>query len=698
MSRLFNGNAQCNQLRENSNGINGGMPGSNEFGTSMSMNLIFIQSRNGALTMQIENRTIAIQLPVLRWLCLGVSALILASSSAAYSQANNGADASRVPSGSPLSQSQSSSQAIDNQVAQNPFLGGELLAPYSVNSDSRNPQLLEQILSARQQNDLKSSLKVKPAKPGEFEEYVARLLGRKLPRYGEDLLLPSQRDFSLPATATVPPDYIVQPGDRIVIALVGSIDGSVVSEVDSNGRIFLAGVGSIKVAGVRHSDLKDVVSAAIGQQYRGYTVSVNIKQLRGIHVFVTGLANNPGVFNLNSLATVANAIFQAGGPAAGGSFRSIKVYRNGQEVADFDLYQLTRGGSRVNDVVLQNDDVLFIPPAGQQVAVIGSVQEEAIYEARLGESIADMLAVAGGPNTLADRSRVIVYHTDDPDMTGPQMIAMDQTSSSLAKGGDIIQILSTGSLAKPIDHQSVLVRIEGEVNRPGIYYVEPNTPTSEIIAKAGGLTPSAYPYGTKFTRQSVKIQQQESFKEAIRQLELTLASAPLTADSSLSDGQRNSQASGAQAVLERLREARPDGRVVLQLAPTATALPGNILLENNDAIYVPPKASTVGVFGAVFRPASFLVSDGKTLKAKDYLEMAGGTIRAADRANTFVVRANGEVVSRKRGALGSDILAGDVVFVPVKTQGNSFWTKFKDITQTLFQVGVGAATIVAVSK
>ena len=620
--------------------------------------------------------------------------------------AQNGND-SRTPSGSPLdpnSTAQGSSQnsgSAGGSSQQNPFVGQQILQTRSVGDQNSSTLSLQQLLNARNSSgtaDTNSTLTRALPKPGEFELYTARLLGRKLPRFGEDLVLPALRDFAAPATATIPPGYVVQPGDVIVIALTGSIDGSVEREVDTNGKIFLQGVGAIRVAGVRHSDLRDVVSAAVGKQYRGYEVSVSIRQLRGIRVYVTGMANNPGAFTVSSLSTLANAVFQAGGPSSGGSWRSIKLYRNGAEVSDFDLYQLMRRGGRVNDTPLQNEDVLFIPPAGAQVAVIGSVQEEAIYEAKPGESIADMVAAAGGPNTLADRSRLILYRTGDLDAIGPQQIATGQAAAVPVRGADIVQMLSTGSLTMPIERQSVLVRIEGEVQKPGIYYVAPNTPTSDIVAQAGGLTSIAFPYGTKFTRQSVKIQQQESFREAVRQLELSLAAAPLSASTSVSESDRANQIAAARSVLERLREAEPDGRVVLQLPPTSSTIPGGILLENNDAIYVPPRPTTVGVFGAVYRPASFFVGGGKPIRVSEYIEKAGGTIRAADRGNTFLVRANGEVISKKRGSLRAKVLPGDIVFVPVRTQGNSFWAKFKDITQTLFQLGLSAATVVAVTK
>jgi hypothetical protein len=83
---------------------------------------------------------------------------------------------------------------------------------------------------------------------------------------------------------------------------------------------------------------------------------------------------------------------------------------------------------------------------------------------------------------------------------------------------------------------------------------------------------------------------------------------------------------------------------------------------------------------------------------KDYIDRAGGTLRAADRGGVFVVRASGDVISKKRGALDARVMPGDVIFVPVKTQTGGFWAKFKDITSTLFQLGLGAATVTAVVK
>lgn len=599
-----------------------------------------------------------------------------------------------VPSGSPLQGSLGQGNALGNAQIVGPAPSAPAGGTVVVDSE-RQLRASERLIDAQTGllNTQGTERLPRDATPSEFEKYIESVLGRRLPRFGEQLLIPSQRDFAVPATTTVPPEYILQPGDVIAISMTGSIEGSVEREIDNDGKIFLPRVGSINLAGVRYGDLRDRVSAAIGRQYRGFDTSVEIRRLRGVRVYVTGFAANPGAFTVNSLSTLVNAVFAAGGPSSGGSFRSVKVYRRGQEVADFDLYELLRGGSRRNDIVLQNEDVLFIPAAGPQVALVGSVNQEAIYEARPGETVDMLLLFGGGPNSLADPSRVLLYRNDGQS-GGPREIIQPQLPSTPMQAGDIVQVLSRGSLVQPIARQSVLVRIDGEVNRPGNYYVAPNTPLSQIMTLAGGVTPRSYIFGTKLQRNSVRLQQRESYREAIRQLELALATAPLTSDGLQNGGDRAAQLAGARETLERLRSAEPDGRVVLSIDPDSQTLPADVLLENNDQIYVPPRATTVGVFGAVYRPASFLIDERQRgLRVRDYLNRAGGTLRAADNGNVLLIRANGDVLPKKRGALSARVLPGDVVFVPVKTQGSSFWARLRDISTILFQAGLSAATI-----
>lgn len=529
-----------------------------------------------------------------------------------------------------------------------------------------------------------------PAEPNEFERHVEKRLGRRLPRFGADLIVPETRDFVVPSTTTIPPTYILQPGDSIFIGLTGSVDSSIDRTIDNDGNIFLERVGSIHVAGVRYSDLKALLQRAIGTQYRGFYVSATVRKLSGVQVYVTGYANNPGSYTVNSLSTLLNAVLAAGGPASGGSFRSIKLYRGGQLVTTFDLYDLLLNGDKSHDVLLQNQDVIRIDPVGRQVAILGSVNREAIYEARPDENIDDLLRDAGGLSGLADPSRIVLYRVSQADKGGIE-IGSAAFKTTPVEDGDLIQALSVGSLLRPLEAQSVLVRIDGEVAKPGNYYVRPGTTMGELVQLAGGTTSRAYVYGTEFDRQSVRLQQRASFDEAVRQLELSLSAAPLI-DSESADANARQQLTAAQDVVRRLRAAQPNGRVVLPLSQNATALPADTVLEDNDAIHVPFKPSTVGVFGAVYRPASLLyVHDGASVRS--YLDQAGGPIDVADKRQIFLVRANGEVLSRHNNVMSAKVYPGDVIFVPVKTHANRFWKHFRDLSQFLLGVGVTAAVI-----
>ncbi len=537
---------------------------------------------------------------------------------------------------------------------------------------------------------------LEPAEPGEFQVYVEQVIGRELPIFGSDLIMPEDRDFAQPATATIPPDYRLNVGDTVVISLTGSVEGSVQREIDSNGNIFLPSVGNIQVAGVRHGDLRNHLASAIGTQFRNFRAGARVSELRGIRVFVTGFANSPGAFTVGGLSTLANAVFQAGGPSSGGSMRLVRLIRDGQEIGQFDLYDLLRGGSRVNDFVLENEDVILIPPVGRQVAAFGSVNQEAIFELLPGETLADVITLAGGVNSLADPSRLILYRSVTDGTPGPRELLLSEAAVSPAVEGDIVQVLALGSLIQPLARQSVIVRLEGEVVRPGNYFVSPDTPMSEVIDMAGGLTSRAFPYGTQLVRESVRAQQRESFYYAIDQVELTLASAPLTADSSIDQTSQQAQVEAARAVLENLRRAEPDGRLVLEIAPGDTMPPAGLALENNDRIYIPARPSSVGVFGAVYRPASFMIGQ-EPRRIRDYLDLAGGTLAAADRSDIFVVRANGEVLTRANGALSAAALPGDVVFVPIKANSRDIIARIAQISTVLFQLGIAAATIAAIN-
>jgi protein involved in polysaccharide export with SLBB domain len=413
-----------------------------------------------------------------------------------------------------------------------------------------------------------------------------------------------------------------------------------------------------------------------------------VARLHGLTVYVTGFARQPGAYTVSSLSTLVNAVLAAGGPAAGGSFRSIQLRRGGRLLSDFDLYDLLLKGDKSGDKVLQNGDVIYVAPAGEQVAVIGSVNHEAIFEVGPNETVQDAILYAGGVSTVADGTRLMVL-----DSLGTERQAWEQVSAAdaalrKARRGDVIRVLSNAGIARPIQQQSVLVTISGEVARPGRYYFQPGTRLADVVAQAGGLTAEAFPYASVITRESVKRQQRQSFDNAVQDMEFLLTAQPITSANRAQLVQPQNLAL-VRSIVDQLRQREPTGRLVFDVPVTAASLPSDLIVENNDTIYVPPRPVTVGVFGAVPTPASFAYRSGKTIR--EYLTSAGGVQKLGDKGEIFVVRANGTVLSK--GALKAKALPGDLVFVPIDANRGEFWARMRDITGSLFGGVIAAASV-----
>jgi protein involved in polysaccharide export with SLBB domain len=531
----------------------------------------------------------------------------------------------------------------------------------------------------------------------EFEKYVSERAGRPLPRFGSTLLLNDAQGFAVSPTATVPPDYTLNPGDELLIGVTGSIEADLRLTVDPEGRVFIPRVGPVNVAGVRYGDLAAALKRRINGQYKQVNVSVVIGHLHGLTIYVTGYAVSPGAYTISSLSTMIDAVLAAGGPAGGGSFRQVQLRRSGQLVTTLDLYDLLLSGDKSHDASLLNGDVLNIEPVGPELAITGSVNQEAIYEAKPGETLGDMLRYAGGPNSLADESRLLVARLSDLDKTGSEELTFAAARTTPVERGDLVRVLSLANIARPQERQAILATIEGEVDHPGRYYLRPGSTVGDLLAQAGGMTAGAFVYGTQVDRETLRQQQQASFDRAIADLQLDAAAAPLSDVVGIVTHGASSAArsQAALAIIDRLKAQKPDGRLVLALAPDATTLPAELTLENNDRIFVPPRPKTIGVFGAVYETGSFLYTPRSRLS--EYLTLAGGPKSIANRGEIFVVRANGSVLStRQAHDLGRQpALPGDVIFVPVKTSGGLF-EKVLAISSVIFQFGLTAATLVAI--
>ena len=532
-----------------------------------------------------------------------------------------------------------------------------------------------------------------PERLSEFEAFVG------LPRFGANLIAAlsgSSPDYS----PVVPPEYVIQTGDELQLTLWGSVDADLRLTVDRTGRVSVPRVGPIMVAGIRFAELQETISRRVAQVFKNFELSVSVGRLRGVRVYVTGAVHKPGAYAVAGLSTVMNAVMQAGGPAQGGSFRNIELRRDGRLVGTLDLYDLLLRGDRRADRLVQPDDVIHVSPVGNQVALRGSVNQRAVFELKPGDSLRDLLKMAGGPSPVADLTRATLERLGDRQQQRIVQVELPRDETTVLQNGDVVNILSLIEVTLSQKRQNKRVRVEGEVTRPGDYVLPPESTLLDAVRAAGGMTESAFLPGAHFLRESVRLTQQENYGRAVRDLEIELARTDGTTRVSNADeaavlAARNSATT---RLVERMRQIRPTGRIVLNMSPGGAELPP-LAVEDGDQLFIPARPTTVGVFGSVFNGGSYLFSDGRSVG--DYLRLAGGMTKGADADSVFVVRANGSVTSaRQRDSSWfgsrSDINSlasepGDTVFVPEELNKTTFVQSAKDWTQILYQLGIGLA-------
>jgi protein involved in polysaccharide export with SLBB domain len=667
----------------------------------------------------------------------------------------------------------------------------------------------------------------------QFQTFVKRATGLDLPIFGSELF--SKPTTYQPITNIAPPsNYALGPGDQIQLQAWGSIDINMLLAVDKRGVLTVPKVGPLSVAGLKVGQLDSALQAHLSKVFRNVEVSATVARLRSIQVYVVGQARSPGTYTLSSLSSLVNALFASGGPNAFGSMRNIELRRDNTKVGTIDLYDFIIKGERGGDFTLQAGDVIVIPPVGPQVALVGALDNAAIYELKGASTLNDLLQGVGGVPVLtktrgATLERVVKDQTParqiaditlnaiglatvltDGDIVtlkpislglsnevtlrgpgpgsarvpwfegmrvtdliadpkyligddyferklgaakgesvtaasnevrgrfdainwdyalierldqvalknqlinfnlGAAILQRDPANNLALKPGDVVTVFNQNDIRLPEEKQFRLVKVEGEVAAPGIYNAQPGETLAQLLRRVGGLSPQAYVFGTEFTRQSVREQQQNNLDRLITQLESSLTSQSGQLASAVSTdktaarlaAQQEAQRQTQEQQLSRLRTMNSSGRIALELTPGADALASlpHLPLEDGDSVFVPATPSFVAAFGAVNNQNVVVYRPGRTVS--DLMRLAGLT-EAADPSRAFVLRADGTVFSAyDSGPWGSNsfessaLMPGDALVVPPKLDQESTWSSFIrngiDITQILANLGLGLAAL-----
>jgi protein involved in polysaccharide export with SLBB domain len=302
--------------------------------------------------------------------------------------------------------------------------------------------------------------------PTEFQQMVANSIGKMLPIYGVNLFRNPPSTFAPLNAVPVTPDYVIGPGDELLIQVWGQVTLNSRYTVDRSGSIYIPQVGTVHVAGLSFAQMHDFLKAQMARVFRNFDLNVNMGQLRSIQVFVVGQARRPGSYTISSLSTLTNALFATGGPAPQGSLRHIQLKRAGNVVVDFDLYDLLLHGDKSKDEQLLPGDVIYIPPVGPQVAVAGSVNAPAIYELKSANSttIGEILELAAGLTSVASKETIRLERVDERRMRSITEVALDAPGrATVLHDGDLLELVAVPGQYKDA------ITLRGNVANPGRY-------------------------------------------------------------------------------------------------------------------------------------------------------------------------------------------------------------------------------------
>ena len=408
-----------------------------------------------------------------------------------------------------------------------------------------------------------------------------------LSQFGYSVFASTVSSFAPVTNIPVGPDYVVGPGDQLYIYTWGRMNQSLSATVNRDGSIVVSGIEPLQVGGLTFSEAKKLIEGRM-QQISGLNVHVTMGQLRTIQVLVVGAVSQPGTYTISPLSRVSNALIAAGGVAKIGSLRKVQLRRGNHTIKQIDYYNLLLRGDNSDDEYLQNNDIVFVPPIGPVVGVIGDVERPAIYELKGRESLRQALRLAAGAGPFSNTERVQVLRAD----VQRRLIALDvdykdNAVSFRLHDGDLVKVFHMQTI-----HEDTVV-LTGNVRRPGEYQWHPGMTVSELIRMGDGVN-----FHTYFKYARVQRLIYPSLRRKIVPVNLEAA----------------------------LRGTRANADLMLQPLD-------QLDIFNEDNLR---EAPVVSITGEVLAPGTYALSPNTRLS--DVIYMAGGFKENADRAKIELVR------------------------------------------------------------
>jgi protein involved in polysaccharide export with SLBB domain len=308
--------------------------------------------------------------------------------------------------------------------------------------------------------------------------------------FGADLFNNKMLTFEPNLKIATPQNYQLGPDDELVIDVSGYSEVSYKLKITPDGTLRIPQVGLIAVSGLSIEQARKKITNKLASIYgtiqTGETsVNIALGNIRSIKVTVLGEVTNPGTYTLPSLATVFNSLYVSGGPNKNGSFRNIRVIRNGKLLTTIDVYDFLLKGEAKGNVRLQDQDIIKVGSYETRVELKGEVKREGLYEVTAKETLKDVIEFAGGYTNDAYRERIKVYRNTAKEKSVADVPA-ELINMFVPKAGDVFTI------DKVLGRFSNRVQINGAVFRPGYFALDEGLTLAKLIKKADGLTEDAF--------------------------------------------------------------------------------------------------------------------------------------------------------------------------------------------------------------
>jgi protein involved in polysaccharide export with SLBB domain len=537
----------------------------------------------------------------------------------------------------------------------------------------------------------------------------------------------------------VDPNYLVGPGDEIIINLWGQVQVIYTAVVDREGKISIPDVGLVILNGYTLNDARIKISDRLARVYSGIknrsiSVDISLGKLKKIKVFVLGEAQKPGGYVLNSMTTVFNALYYAGGPTRKGSLRMVKLIRNNQVIATLDLYQLLLKGQNTSEIRLQSEDVIFIPLIKKRVALPKGVCRPGIYELIEGEGLKTVLSLAGGlrPDAYTD-----IIHVNRTGADGTAKIIDVRYGEIVQSENDFAlfneDVIGMYKVPENIDN---FITIDGSVLIPGLYELAGGMTVRDLINRAGGVLQSAYKFRIEISRIlfysrpestltfSIDLDAAETDSFLLKPRDIVFIKQDpdwelqrnVTIEGKVTFPGKYSLHSTNERMTSLIKRAGdlkttayPEGLIFvregvgqidvdLKRALQNKGKLDDILLKDGDYLYIPEKPASIAVRGEVLFPISTLHEPGKSVGY--YLEKVGGLTEDADKGKITLRLANGRNVKPKKFLWTFNLTKvppGATIVVPKKKETEGI--KWGDVIQnTTAIVSATAVMILAIKQ